>query len=85
MKDVKLVQEAIEAQKVFNEFKNKGLTKRAIYLTHVTKKVHVSYNHFVKLLNVDTSDYERLVEEFKDSQRDIYNAYLKRRSQKRLK
>lgn len=85
MKDVKLVQEAIKAQKVFNEYKNKGFTKRAIYLNHVTKEVHVSYNHFVKLLKVDTSDYKRLVEEFQNSQRAIYNAYLKRRSQKRLK
>lgn len=85
MRELEFLQDATTAQEIFKQYNKKGYTKRAIYLNHITGVVHVSYNHFVKMLKVDVSDYEKLVKEFQQRQRESYEEYLKRRSRKRLK
>lgn len=85
MSKLTFLRDAYAAQKTYKDHKNEGYSKRRVYLNFIAKEMNISYNHFLKLLKVDTSEYPTKAREYDNQQRQTYDAYLEKRKEERKK
>lgn len=83
MSKLTFLRDAYAAQKKYKEHKNEGCSKRRVYLNFIAKEMNISYNHFLKLLKVDVSEYPTKAQEYYKKQRQTYDAYLDKRKEER--
>lgn len=83
MSKLTFLRDANSAQKTYKKYKNNGYSKRRVYHSFVAKEMNISFNYFLKLLKVDTSEYAIKAQEYDSKQLKTYQAYLDKRKEER--